>query len=884
MIKLENVTKIYKMSKVNNVYALNNISLTLPNNGLVFITGISGSGKSTLLNILGLLDKQSSGDVYIEDKNTKTFKTKEIDYYRNTYVGFIFQEYNLLNNLNVSKNIELALNLQHKKSKEDVKKVLTKVGLVDLEKRKVNELSGGQKQRVAIARALVKKPHIILADEPTGNLDTENSKQIFELLKEISKDCLVIVVTHDLASAKIYANRIIEMKDGQINSDNENIVQEEKIPLKFIKSKLSLPKALSLSLATLRKKKLKLIIIILLLTISFSLFGFSYLLTKFDINKTHAKTLVEQHESRIEITKKIKGKNYTPASPIITFTKEELQTVNSKLKEDTIKVSKAVENNWYLELQRESLSTDNKAYAYYEPYPTTLLFLEYTKKELNNLKLLGKIPTNPHEVIITKTLADYILKEGITIKKINEKGLFKEEPYLPKSYEELINSKEKIVFGTSYLIVSAIIDEDLSKYESLKTTLIDEMQINPTKLYEEYKTKYTSRINEIIVPTNFFETLELTPNTTVATDFYKLVYLEGDKRIHSNAPLTLLNKKIKVYNGTSYQEIESLAANEIIISEITLDELSNNTYSNDLKIRIQTKQEEYKKQVAEYEEKVKALEKYQEENPTVEIIYPEEIKVPDIDEIVKEYTEEFITKNNIIGKNLSIEVNDLYLRFQKEKTTTYKDYKIVGYAPSDINSYVSKDSVFKNYIRENSEVISLYFDETNEEKLEKIFTEFPSKDSTFVATTVYTKTINTVIKVVNKVSKIAKYASLIALIFSIILFIYFAITSINSNKKDIGILRALGARTIDIYKIFYLEIFIIGLSSLVLSSLTCYFATILANNLISKNLFIDIKPIIFNYNIIIILFITLIVLTTISFIIPILKISKTKPIDVINNH
>lgn len=184
MIKLENVTKTYKMSKDNNVYALNNVSLNLPNKGLVFITGVSGSGKSTLLNVLGLLDKPNSGDIYIEGKNTKSFKTKQIDYYRNTYVGFIFQEYNLLSNLNVSKNVELALNLQHKKkAKVEVKEVLERVGLNGLEKRKINELSGGQKQRVAIARAIIKNPHIILADEPTGNLDTENSKQIFSLLK-----------------------------------------------------------------------------------------------------------------------------------------------------------------------------------------------------------------------------------------------------------------------------------------------------------------------------------------------------------------------------------------------------------------------------------------------------------------------------------------------------------------------------------------------------------------------------------------------------------------------------------------------------------------------------------------------------------------------------
>lgn len=885
MIKLENVTKTYKMSKDNNVYALNNVSLNLPNKGLVFITGVSGSGKSTLLNVLGLLDKPNSGDIYIEGKNTKSFKTKQIDYYRNTYVGFIFQEYNLLSNLNVSKNVELALNLQHKKkAKVEVKEVLERVGLNGLEKRKINELSGGQKQRVAIARAIIKNPHIILADEPTGNLDTENSKQIFSLLKEISKERLVVVVTHDLTSANLYADRIIEMKDGLVSSDNGENTIEAETPLSFIKSRLSIFKALSLSFSTLRKKKIKLAVMILLLTVSFSLFGFSYLLTKFDINKTHAKTLIEQQESRIEITKKIKGKNYTTSSPAITFTKEELQNIDSKLKKETIKVSKAVENNWYLEFARANLNEDDKAYAYYEPYPTTLLFLEYSDKELNNLKLIGKVPTVPHEIIITKSLADYILKDGLTIKELDKKGNLVETTYLPKTYDEIVTSNKKIAFGSTYLIISAIVDEDLSKYDSLKTTLVDEMLINPTKLYEEYKAKYTSKINEIVVPTNFYENLNLTPNNVLPIDFYKLVYLNEDKRIHSNSLLALLNKKIKIYNGTSYQDIENLNGNEIIITETLLDELSNGEYSKELKNEIQTLQANYKKQVEEYENKLKELQKYQEENPEAEVTYPQAVIEPDLTKFIKEFAEKYISKNNIIGKTISLEVNDLYLRTQQEKTKVYKDYKIVGYTADDINNYVSKDSVFKNYMRDNAEVISLYFDEDNEQELVRIFKEFPGKNSSFTAKTVYTNTINTVTKVVNKVSVIAKYASLVALVFSIILFIYFSLTSINSNKKDIGILRALGARTIDIYKIFYLESFIVGIFSLVLSSITCYAGTILANNLISKDLFVNIKPIIFNYDIIIILFVTLIVLTMISFIIPVLKISKTKPIDVINNR
>ena len=217
MIKFENISKKYKIKKGKEILALDNISLNFPNKGLVFITGKSGSGKSTLLNLLGLLDKPSSGKLFINNKSVNKLKNKETDFYRNTYMGFVFQDYNLLDNLNVYKNIELAVDLQKKHiTKDELNKTLDIVGLNGLGNRKVNELSGGQKQRVAIGRAIIKNPNIILADEPTGNLDIETSKQIFNILKQISKQKLVIVVTHNIDLARDYADRIIEIEEGKI--------------------------------------------------------------------------------------------------------------------------------------------------------------------------------------------------------------------------------------------------------------------------------------------------------------------------------------------------------------------------------------------------------------------------------------------------------------------------------------------------------------------------------------------------------------------------------------------------------------------------------------------------------------------------------------------
>ena len=169
MLEVKHLKRIYRVKKAEPVYALNDISLKFPEKGLVFILGKSGSGKSTLLNVMGGLDVADEGEIIIDGKSSKDFSKGEMDSYRNTYLGFIFQEYNILSDFNVKENIALALQLQHKKATdEEVEKILEQVDLAGYGKRKPNELSGGQKQRVAIARALVKEPKIIFADEPPG--------------------------------------------------------------------------------------------------------------------------------------------------------------------------------------------------------------------------------------------------------------------------------------------------------------------------------------------------------------------------------------------------------------------------------------------------------------------------------------------------------------------------------------------------------------------------------------------------------------------------------------------------------------------------------------------------------------------------------------------
>ena len=220
MLEIRGVSKTYTPKKGVPVKALDNVSLAFEETGMVFILGKSGSGKSTLLNVLGGLDKADCGEFIIKGKSSKDFSQADFDSYRNTFIGFIFQEYNILNEFTVAQNIALAMELQGKKAtSEELSAILEEVDLAGYGNRKPNELSGGQKQRVAIARALIKHPEMIMADEPTGALDSKTGKQVFDTLKKLSKEKLVLIVSHDRDFAEQYADRIIELKDGKILSD-----------------------------------------------------------------------------------------------------------------------------------------------------------------------------------------------------------------------------------------------------------------------------------------------------------------------------------------------------------------------------------------------------------------------------------------------------------------------------------------------------------------------------------------------------------------------------------------------------------------------------------------------------------------------------------------
>ena len=270
MLELKNVSKIYQ-TKEEKIFALDHINLSFKDNGLVFILGQSGSGKTTMLNVLGGIDSMTEGEVLYDGNSLSSLSLEE---YRRDIISFVFQEYNLLPKLNVYENLALVISSKEKEEKDKlVKDILSKIGLEGYENRRVNELSGGQKQRIAIGRALAKNSKILLCDEPTGNLDSNTSKDIIELLKVISKEKLVIIVSHNEELANSFADRIVHIKDGKVDNDEEIHDLADNLNQEIKKNTMSFKTILNYGLNNLSSHKFKTVISAILLVLSFISIG-----------------------------------------------------------------------------------------------------------------------------------------------------------------------------------------------------------------------------------------------------------------------------------------------------------------------------------------------------------------------------------------------------------------------------------------------------------------------------------------------------------------------------------------------------------------------------------------------------------------------------------
>lgn len=906
MLIVEKISKVYKSKKGQKTKALENVSFNLPKKGLFFILGKSGSGKSTLLNILGGLDKYDKGNIIIDGKSTKKFRSKDFDYYRNTYIGFIFQEFNLLEEYDVYDNILISTKLQHKKtSKVDLDNILKKVDMEGLGKRKVNELSGGQKQRTAIARALIKNPQIILADEPTGSLDEETGKQIFRLLKEISQDKLVIVVSHDRDSAITYADGIIELKDGQVISNNVPIVYVDDHFFKSKKSKLPFLSSLKFSLLNLFAKKIKLIFTIILIAMSLIFFGTSKVLSHFDIEESYANTMVDTNEEYITINKGTYGdyeKKWFSEGKDIPLLDEDIKFIDSKIDNKLYKKYKLIEDNSLVHFEtnyRDFLSKEEKS-IYYMMIPNDLSYIESDANFIKN-KILGHYPTNYDEVMIHSYFADCLMKMGIALYNDTNSTSFKQEYYYPTSYEELINDGKYFKLGSTKVKISGIILDDTKKYEELKTKSIKEISsfyeddtyyklANRNNIYYEFTAKIPNISRDIYVMEGFTNNIKLKKNIVIDNNSYEVRPIIGENGYYTEGTYSYLDKKINIYNGSKYQIIDKLNDNELVITESFLDGISNSKYTklkNDYLKNYQDKVKTINIENKEIEERnKKKLEEYNEmlENG-IEVEYPnlEQLKEFDYksdEELLSEFVSNYLKENNIMNINLKLNIKNTMYSYKK--TYTYDNLKIVGINLNDDTIYMG-NNIANEVMHNNSYPTAIMLRSNNAKEIEKIFKNFPLENSKYYNVTSYSNIIIAISQSLNGLSYIAFYASIIFGIFALILLTNFIINSITANKKNIGTLRALGTRKLDTFKIFFNEGLIIGTISLLIAITIIYIEIFYLNNYISSKLFFDIKIVMFKPDNLLILIISVLGIIFLSSLLTVGKITKMKPIDAILN-
>ena len=403
MIKLVNINKYYK-SGTENYHALRDINLEFGDSGMHFIHGKSGSGKSTLLNVLGGIDKYDSGDLIIDNVSTAKFSRRDFNTYRNTYIGFVLQEFNVLKGLSVYENIALSLELQHmsvKKNHNKIQEIIDKVGLTGLENRMMNQISGGQRQRVAIARALIKNPRVIIADEPTGNLDSKNSKMVMDLLKELSKDHLIIVVTHSDALAKEYADRLIEIRDGSVTKDTGNTAGIDKdLVLKPVK--VPVKTSLTLSLKNIFKNKMRFAVMILLFALSLTFAGVVVNLSLADTTKVYSEYQNEFGNFVLNTNKKYLSRGFETTTAFFDYELTEYQEKYNKDEESYIKVLKGMD--YYIPIDENATNED----AFWTNYIQRIHLYDATLLE-NFEYLYGKHTNRANSVTITDYLADNLI-------------------------------------------------------------------------------------------------------------------------------------------------------------------------------------------------------------------------------------------------------------------------------------------------------------------------------------------------------------------------------------------------------------------------------------------------------------------------------------------
>ena len=580
MLKLENVSKIYY---TNGIVAtgISKVNLELNIGEFVVITGESGSGKSTLLNVISGIDSYEEGEMYINGKETSHYTEKDFEEYRKKYIANIFQSFNLINSYTVYQNVELVLLLNGYKRRQIKKKVLDiidKVGLTKFKNTKVSKLSGGQKQRVAIARAIVKDTPIIVTDEPTGNLDTKSAYEIIELLKNVAKDKLVVIVTHNIEQVEKYATRIIKMHDGRMiqNTEIKNINEDSKITQASGKN-ITIPNQYRLGIRNTFNIFSKFILLFIVFTFMSVAFLSEYSAFKLvehstEENNGYSANLRDISKERILINKQ----NREP------FTEDDYNKIKQLSNIDYI-VEDDISLDTEFILRNDTLNT----YGYI--------------KDINNFKGnldIGRMPENNDEIIFKANKDDY------TITQMLDETL-NSEFSLQKSYREGDTIKTVKIVGIQYNENNTIYDRTFyvsnevkkvvrsyvhNQYSDMKTLLNDKYvqynietseNVEPGTAIVNDDLKYQFKNNKIInqninisVSNIYYEdNIDLTITKTFTKSNLKKLTGYTDYSYYQNAIIINPDDYNSLYDKPSYQS--SVYVKDASIIEQTMSELEN---------------------------------------------------------------------------------------------------------------------------------------------------------------------------------------------------------------------------------------------------------------------------------------------------------------------
>lgn len=943
MLELKNIQKTYATKKGVSVHALNDVSIVFGETGLVFVTGKSGSGKSTLLNLIGGLDTYDGGDMIINQKSSQTFKQKDFDSYRNTMVGFIFQEYNILNEFTVAQNIGLALSLQGQKVTEDaINDLLIKLDIEGLGHRSPNELSGGQKQRVAIARALVKDPRIILADEPTGALDSTTGIQLLETLKRLSKDRLVIIISHDLEFAQKYADRIINFKDGEVEYDitytgkssaehlnleltDEGIIVQPKYQLtqkdlevinnylankqsstsikhskqstfqgfdqtdqssinvssksfSLIKSKLPFKASFLMAMNALTHKKLRLIFSIILSSIALVIFGTVDTLSNFSAEDKSYEVVKNENYNHVVLS------NYKKQGITwVYYNKEDLDQASKLAVESTYEQVSLLPqirsmHSMYLGYNL-NYDPDNETYFDVFWYQ---MYTEMTDDYLLNssFELHGNLPTSFDEVVIPKIAFEQFM--GLGYKDSN--GVV--TPI--NDYDDIIGKHLFLDTNIRFTVVGVIDYKIPHNFGVLKNQLKSSSDTY-NQLYWEFQDalRFSTLGMFVMKPGYHARMLELE-----SRKLYMDILKDGDyvTSFYGIHPIAELNpESIKYFAGVN---ANNLGIDDIIIDNRKMRDLVHSTVSEAFYLEVR-----YNYLIDNYYEVLTDIlvEKY----PMYTAI--EDIPEAERASLVHNELRHFILEPSLEATLYQV-VTDAYLenngpiiydgliRRSYNEPNIQRQIRVVGYTDDSesFTQFFISSALFNEAVIPLEPIYSGLIVETanlSRNYFDQMIRQNLNMELDYKVA-IADPAIQGIVDLSSNVYSMQQFFFWTAVIlasFAGLLMFSFISSSVSYKKQEIGILRAIGASSYDVLGIFSKQTFMISTMNAIISIVGTVFATSWINDAFNMGLRLPTTLFDFGVRQVILVTVLSMVIGYLSSALPVLKTASKKPIDAIKD-